>query len=110
MKKLASLIFMIASSCAVAAEYPFSVPTDSSANYTVLEKDVNNDFVTIITKREGKSGVTYSKRMYSCKDNTFKYLGSGETLEQMSSSQPDDHMSPIIAESITDYVGKEACR
>lgn len=37
------------------------------------------------------------------------YLGSGETLGEMRSSKPDDHLSPIVDGSIADYVGNEAC-
>ncbi|EID64666.1 hypothetical protein ECW26_48270 [Escherichia coli W26] len=42
--------------------------------------------------------------------NEVKYLGSGETLEQMKNSKPDPKMGGIVSGSIADYVGREACK
>ncbi|MGX8939436.1 hypothetical protein ACWWJF_20865 [Symbiopectobacterium sp. Eva_TO] len=45
-----------------------------------------------------------------CKSCTVKYLGTGDTLEQMKKSSPDKSMAPIVGESIAYYVGLEACK
>ncbi len=86
------------------------VPSDSKATFTVLERSGSGNERTITTKRVGSSGTSYSRRLYNCADRTVKYLGSGETLEQMNASQPDPRMGPIVSGSIADYVGDEACR
>ncbi|EAA6275728.1 hypothetical protein PHL84_001411 [Salmonella enterica] len=110
MKRFIILALGAAVSFNVFAAEVFSVPTDSKASYTVLEKTRSGDMVTITTKREGPSGVSYSKRLYDCTASTVKYLGSGDTIEQMNSSAPDPNMAPIIDRSIAYYVGQKACR
>lgn len=110
MKKSLFLIVLLASPLAMSAEYKISIPTDSKAAYTVLGKGERDGFKTIITKREGSSGVSYSERAYDCVNRRVKYLGDGENLEQMKSSSADTNMSDIVPESIADYVGNEACK
>ncbi|WP_369991279.1 hypothetical protein [Pseudomonas xanthosomatis] len=86
------------------------VPSDTKATYTVLARDTSGNERSITTKRVGPSGTSYSRRLYSCSARTVKYLGSGDTLEQMQASKPDPQMAPIVSGSIADYVGAEACR
>ncbi|POG01255.1 hypothetical protein BGP85_22420 [Pseudomonas putida] len=86
------------------------IPSDPKASYTILDRDSSGTERTITTKREGASGTSYSRRLYNCAEKTVKYLGSGETIEQMHASKPDPRMGPIIEGSIADYVGAEACR
>ncbi|RMP59131.1 hypothetical protein ALQ18_02160 [Pseudomonas marginalis pv. marginalis] len=95
---------------AFADEQALSVPSDSKAHYSVLQKDASGNQRTITTKREGPSGVSYSKRLYNCSQSTVKYLGSGDTIKQMKASKPDALMATIVPGSIAYYVGAEACR
>lgn len=110
MKKIITMALALFAFQANAAEYQVTIPSDSGANYTVLQKEAVGNFMTIVTKRDGKSGTSYSKRMYSCENNTVKYLGTGDTLEQMDNSAPDENLSPIVPGSIAEYIGREACR
>ncbi|HHL2558208.1 TPA: hypothetical protein ACQ31I_000032 [Yersinia enterocolitica] len=93
-----------------AAEYKISISSDPKAEYTVLSKGNFGDLKTIVTKRSGSSGVSYSERAYDCNNRTVKYLGSGETMEQMKASSADKNMSEIFTGSIADFVGQEACK
>ncbi|WET17007.1 hypothetical protein P2W49_11790 [Yersinia intermedia] len=93
-----------------AAEYKITIPSDSKAEYTVLSKGSLGNLKTIVTKRAGSSGVSYSERAYDCNNRTVKYLGSGDTLDQMKESVADKKMSEIFTESIADFVGREACK
>jgi hypothetical protein len=101
---------VFAAGFAVAAEKPFAVPSDPKAQYVVLQKEGKGAERTIVTKREGTSGVSFARRLYNCTDNTVKYLGSGETLAGMAVSRPDPRMSTIVQGSIAYYIGVEACR
>jgi hypothetical protein len=92
-----------------AAEVPISIPSDSRALYVVLEKGGRGDERIIVTKRVGSSGTSYSRRVYNCRENTVKYLGTGDTLAAMNSSSPDPRMGPIVEGSIAYYVGRYAC-
>ncbi len=93
-----------------AAETPLIVPSDSKAQFFVLEKGGSGDQRSIITKRVGSSGISYSERLYNCTDNTVKYLGSGDSLAAMAASRADTNMGPIVQGSIAYYVGIEACK
>ena len=110
MKYRTFALFALACAPAFAVDLPLSVPSDSKAKYTVLQKGASGNNRTITTKREGSSGVSYSKRLYNCSESTVKYLGSGDTMEQMKASKPDPGMAPIVPGSIAYYVGAEACR
>lgn len=109
MKKFIVLLIAL-SAPAISAQYNMRIPSDSKANYTVIEKNSRGDFRTIITKREGVSGVSYSERLYDCSKGFVKYLGTGDTLEQMKSSSADPDMTPIVDQSIAFYIGQEACK
>lgn len=111
MKKLILGALVIFSFTAEASKPPYTlhVPSDPNATFTVLAIGSKGDLATIITKRDGKSGTTYSQRAYDCRAKRVMYLGSGDSLEEMRSSKPDEHLSPIVDGSIADYVGNEAC-
>lgn len=93
----------------------FNVPSDSNSKYFILDKgnvkDPNNNNISIIiTKRVGLNGLTYSARAYNCKENTVRYLATGDSMEAMKKSKINEEMSPIVKESIAYYIGIEACR
>jgi hypothetical protein len=104
------ILALITSVLALAAEEPLSIPSDAKAQFFILEKGGNSTERTIVTKRVGSSGTSYSKRLYDCTNHTVKYLGTGDSLEAMASSKADPNMTPIVSESIAYYVGVEACK
>ncbi|EIX9519321.1 hypothetical protein ACWA9T_001889 [Klebsiella pneumoniae] len=109
MKKLA-LVLMLTIAFSAASATTISIPTDSKAKYTIIDKSLNGSMATITTMREGPSGTSYSQRLYDCTSWTVKYLGDGDTLEQMKASKPDEGMSPIVDNSIAYYIGQRACK
>lgn len=110
MKFQCVLLSLCISTSALAAEKPLSVPSDSKAQFFVLEKGGSGTQRTIVTKRVGSSGTSYSKRLYNCADSTVKYLGAGDSLAAMAASRADANMGPIVQGSIAYYVGVEACK
>ncbi|WP_440940551.1 hypothetical protein [Immundisolibacter sp.] len=110
MKIHLEILGLIASASVVAAEKPLSVPSDPKAEFFVLEKGGSGSERTIVAKRVGPSGTSYSKRLYNCSDSTVKYLGTGDSLAEMASSKPGPSMGPIVKGSIAYYVGIEACK
>lgn len=57
------------------------VASDLRAQYELLEMSKRtNGRVSILTKRKGPSGVSYSLRECDCKRNMFRYLGDGDSL------------------------------
>ena len=101
---------LLVSSVALGAAIPIRVPSDSNAEYYILEKQGSGSERTITTKRIGSSGTDFSSRLYNCAQGTVKYLGTGDSLEAMAASAPDPEMKPIAPGSIAHYVGLEACR
>ncbi|MGB4106633.1 MAG: hypothetical protein WBK55_02425 [Alphaproteobacteria bacterium] len=86
------------------------VPSDSKASYEALSvKKLDNNQVKIVTKRIGSSGESYSKRLVDCNSMTFKYLGDGDTLDEMEASKPSPNMSELVSGSISDVVSRYAC-
>lgn len=110
MRYLLTVLFMAPTLLASAAEPPVSIPSDSKAQYSVLEKNGTGTERTIVTKRVGSSGTSYSRRIYNCKENTVRYLGTGDTRAAMNSSRPDPTIAPIVEGSIAYYVGLHACK
>jgi len=88
----------------------FTVPTDPRARYTflVIEGTASRPIVT--TKRVGPSGTSFSKKEFDCSSRTFRYLGDGNTLEQMQRSAPSPQMGPLVQGSISDYHWRRVCR
>ena len=110
MQRVVVFALLLIAPATFAAEKALSVPTDAKAKYTILETGGKWPNRTIVTKRVGPSGSSYSTRLYNCSNNTVKYLGTGDTPAEMARSKPDPGMAPIVSQSIADYVGRQACK
>ena len=89
---------------------PLAVPSDANAQYFVLEKAGTPERPIIVTKRIGSSGTSYSRREVDCATRTWRYLGTGDTKEQMNAGPADPNMTELVPGSIADVVSTEACR
>lgn len=87
----------------------YKIPSDPKATYEVLEKTGKGKKRVITTKRTGPSGVSYSKREYDCELAKVRYIGTGDTLQEMQSSKPDGKLTGIVDGSIASYIGGVAC-
>ncbi len=59
------------------------VPSDTRASYTVLQLTPRPDgLVELLNQRVGPSGTSFARREVDCRNNQFRFLGDGETLEQ----------------------------
>ncbi|QHF08636.1 hypothetical protein [Pseudomonas syringae] len=103
-------VLAVAAMPAFASETKLAVPSDTKAQYFVLERDTKGNERKITTKRVGPSGTGYSQRLVNCSAGTFKYLGDGETLKEMKASKPDGKMAPLTQGSISFYVAEAACK
>lgn len=112
MKKILVAASMAVSFVAVAQVdigKPYKIESDLSATYYNLEIGGSGNLRTIVTKREGKSGTSFSKREVNCSNRTFRYLGDGDSLAAMKASKPSPNMGPLTARSISSYVADQAC-
>jgi hypothetical protein len=87
------------------------VPSDTRAKYYFLEKGGTADRPTLTTKRAGPSGISYSKRLFDCDAQTFRYLGEGDSIEAMERTlpNPDEKMSDLVEGSISWWLWSYAC-
>lgn len=104
---LAVTLFL--ASAPLAAEYQLPIPSDPKAKYFVLEKGGTKNNPTLVTKRVGPSGTSYAKRIFDCTARTTKYLGDGDTLEEMKKSKPSPNMGPLVEGSIAWHQWRYAC-
>lgn len=88
------------------------VPSDPGVGYRLLDVSPGkNGNLIAISRRVGKSGVSYARREIDCAAMTFRYLGEGDTLEQAKadSSNPGD-MGMLTDGSISDVISGYACQ
>lgn len=88
---------------------PVSIPSDAAAKYFILERGGTPAMPTLLTRRVGPSGSSYSKRVFDCAARTVKYLGNGDTLTELAASTPDPDMGPLVEGSIADVLLQKAC-
>lgn len=89
-----------------------SIPvwSDSKASYTDEGSgELDNGNLWIITRRDGPSGVSFSKREIDCRAETFRYLGEGDTRESISATA-DVNMGQLTESSISTLVSDYACK
>ncbi len=104
-------LFLFAAPALAAKPARIGVPTDPKAKYTVVDlKNVGGGKAEITTKRDGPSGTSYAKRLVDCGSMRFKYLGEGDTIEDLNRSKPSPNMGPLVTGSISYHVSMYACR
>ncbi len=103
---------------AFAAGEQLYVPSDSNATYVVIDLIKKGDLSILQTARKGSSGISFSSRLYSCSNRTYKYLAdvdadmeafvraNNAAMESLNTSG----MSPVTSGSVTYYGFKHACR
>lgn len=106
---LAALAASFGASAQVAIGQPYKISSDPTGTYFNLEIDGSGSMRTIVTRREGKSGTSFSKREVDCASRRFRYLGTGDTLAEMKTRKPDPNMGPLTHESISSFVADQAC-
>ena len=90
---------------------PVDVPSDPNARYFLLSvKPGTGGRIEAITRREGKSGISYARREIDCSGQTFRYTGEGDTLDEAKKPAPNiGEMGDLVDGSISDVVVKFAC-
>lgn len=90
---------------------PVPVPSDPKASYQLIHwSPMDNGHREAVTRRDGPSGVSYSRREIDCKAMKFRYLGEGDTLEQALQDSPNlGAMGRLIQGSISTEVSQFVC-
>ena len=98
----------------VANEKPVRVPSDSTAQYSITEAKINGKRV-VISKREGKSGISYTSREIRCSPMGFRYIAEGDTYEEVLKDtkiriNKREPFSDVVINSISFFIVRKACR
>ena len=87
-----------------------TLPGEPQATYVLLDAWVESpDHITTISRRDGPSGVSYTRRRVDCKRSRLLTLGSGETVEAMMLERPDPHDSEMVGGSSATLASVTAC-
>jgi hypothetical protein len=105
------LLFLLSAPALAAKPARIDVPSDPKAKYTAVDVTrVGDGKAEITTKRDGPSGTSYAKRLVDCRSMRFRYLGEGDTMEELNRSKPSPNMGPLVTGSISYHVSVYACR
>jgi hypothetical protein len=94
---------------ALAEDTPIDIHTDIEGQYFLVEEGGSFSKPTLVVKRVAPGVTHYIKREFDCDARTVRYLGEGESLEEMEASQPDSEANPINAGSIPDQLARLVC-
>lgn len=95
---------------ATAESLQISSGIDDTATYSIVDMTENDSGATVIAKRVGISGESYTKRVLNCADRTVLFLGSGNTIEDLETAKPDREATPIFRGSLAASIAEVACK
>jgi hypothetical protein len=96
--------------------YNIDVPVDRTAQYTGLNLENDTANVLVLSERKGKSGVVYVIREVDCNAGKFRYLAEADSIDQLKRLINSERfevwgkMSPIVKDSSSYSISKEACK
>lgn len=118
MNKILIIATMLFSINSFASGETLYVPSDSNATYVVIKLVKKGDLSILQTARKGSSGISFSSRLYSCSNRTYKYLADvdGDMDEFVRknniamNSLNTSAMTYVTSGSVTYYGYKYACK
>ena len=102
-------------SSAVAGQ-PFAVPTDLGAKYRALEVARTPGGRSIISRREGPSGISFTRRECTCPVARYRILGDGDDLLAAMRDRAPEGWAELVIDraaglgSVSYHVCDHACR
>lgn len=113
MRSTTALILALAGSVgtlsAVADDTPIDIKTDLEGQYFMVEKGGTADKPTLVVKRAAPGYNHYIKREFDCAAHTVRYLGEGESLDEMNAVELDGDADPIEVGTIPDQLSRLVC-
>jgi hypothetical protein len=93
---------------------PISVPSDG-ARYSLVDfTPTTGAQVVVTTKRVGRSGTSFARRLIDCRAQTFAYIGEGDTLAELDENikkrqKNPDPLTAYVDQSISWYIARASC-
>lgn len=88
---------------------PLIVSSDPRADYCEIDRGGTADHPTLTSRRVGPSGTSYSIREFDCTNRTWKYLGTGDTLDEAQSGKGAGWASNLVDGSIEASLFRQTC-
>ncbi len=114
MRSNIALIFVLSGSfgtfAAAASDVPIAIKTDLEGQYFLVEQSGTASNPVVVVKRVDGTYEYYVKREFDCAAGTVRYLGEGESLEEMAAAEAEPEASPIESGSIPDQLARLLCR
>jgi hypothetical protein len=86
------------------------VRSDPGVAYHLIRMTADEGgLLTIVTRRDGPSGTSFSRRELDCIAAQFRYLGEGDLLEDAERDGPATKLAPLVDGSISDAIARHAC-
>ena len=92
-----------------ADETPIDIKTDLEGQYFLVEQGGTAEKPTMLVKRAAEGYNHFVKREFDCAARTVRYLGEGESLEELKAAQPDKVANPIKKGTIAYQLWQYAC-
>ena len=106
---LLALASSLGSLSALAEDTPIEIKTDLEGQYFIVEKGGTAEQPTLVVKRAAPGYNHFVKREFDCAAHTVRYLGEGDSLEEMTAAQPDAEASAIEKDTIPDQLARQVC-
>jgi hypothetical protein len=88
----------------------FTVEADPGVEYIVFDVIKRPDgLIEVFSRRNGKSGISYAKRLVDCNNWTFKYLADADTIEDLANENPMEKMAELTFGSSSTVVSYYGC-
>lgn len=92
------------------SEEPIPVTSDPASYSLLRARTLPSGNLEVLTRRDGKSGTSYSRREIDCAAGTFRYVGEGDTREQAEEDGPNPgDMGPLMEPSISSETAIYVC-
>lgn len=92
-----------------AADQPIDIHTDLEGQYYLVEQGGSPDRPVLLVKRIAPGIAHYVKREIDCVARTVRYLGEGESLDEIANAEPESDVHPIEKGSIADQLRRLVC-
>jgi TM2 domain-containing membrane protein YozV len=93
----AAVLTDVASPPPAPALQEIGVPSDMTGRYYAQSiKKIKPGLVRIVSQRDGPSGTIFTHRECGCATATYRTLGTGDTIKEMTASPADPGMSKLV--------------
>ncbi len=109
MRLMTALLVALACTPAAADEYSLDIDNDLKAEYFVVEKAGTPEQPTLLVKRVRAGTTSYSLRLFDCEGQSYKKLGSADSVEALADVPLADDLVPAQEDTIAYQLWEHAC-